>query len=50
MIGDSVRVCDSEGEWTGVDPICIYNYQIPELIEYIQDIDKNEELVTDFEE
>ena len=50
MIGDSVRVCGSDGQWTGVDPICIHKYELnADSFKDIENTDKNDKQMTTFQ-
>jgi len=45
MIGDSARVCGYDGKWSGIDPICIHDFELN--AELYEELVKNEENVKD---
>ena len=41
MIGDSIRVCEDYGDWSGLNPMCITENELDNHWEHIEDINKN---------
>ena len=43
MFGSSVSVCEDDGEWSGLDPICIPEHKLEDFLEHFEELNENRE-------